>query len=391
MTETRQPVSLFGGMNPVVEATKPDILTVTSYNTVSEALAPVNTQVAEQAKKFDLTIVDEQQVVLFGSDRQKAIGTALDGLLTEITKEQSPILFELFRKLKKGVEDTDIAAVEAEIRKSMEKGFFSGLLDSMGMSSVAKRLEAANEKIGSMLTSKSKSLLDLTREMETEIQKEVIKLIANSKSLNTLADEFRKNVTEFGQYVEVGKLVLANAKNTLAAKQAHAATTNAPLDIEAAKLFAQKVDLFETRLVTIETILQKAPAELEAIRLSQGASLATLGETANSALEEFNDIKSILIKLAVSHQIQSVQSINAERRNLRDQLQTHGTNLLGTVAVNAAQAQGQNRVDDAKKLLEFATNVNSIAKKVEDEKKQNQVRFTEARANLLAVKKLIES
>ncbi len=389
MTTTHNPVSLFGGMNPTPVTEDVALASTPEFSNTSVSVP--NSQLTEKAKAFDLTVVDEQQVVLFGSDRQKAIGTALDGLLTEITKEQSPVLFELFRKLKKGVDEADIATVEAEIRKSMEKGFFSGLLDSMGMSSVAKRLEKANEKIGSMLTSKSKSLLDLTREMETQIQVEVAKLIANSRSLNALAEEFRKNVTEFGQYVEVGKIVLANAKNTLATKQAHAATTNAPLDIEEVKLFAQKVDLFETRLVTIETILQKAPAELEAIRLSQGASLATLGETANSALEEFNDIKSILIKLSVSHQIQSVQAINAERRQLRDKLQTHGTNLLGTVAVNAANAQGQNRVDDAKKLLEFATNVNSIAKKVEDEKKQNQVRFTEARANLLAVKKLIES
>lgn len=389
MTETRQPVSLFGGMNPVVEPTA--VVALASAPEFNTSVSVPNNALTQQAKAFDLTVVDEQQVVLFASDRQKAIGTALDGLLTEITKEGSPVLFELFRKLKKGVEDADIATVEAEIRKSMEKGFFSGVMDSLGLSSVAKRLEAANEKIGQMLTSKSKSLLDLTREMEAQIQTEVLKLIANSKSLNALADEYRKNVTEFGVYVDVGKLVLSNAKNTLAAKQAHAAQTNAPLDIEEAKLFAQKVDLFETRLVTIETILQKAPAELEAIRLSQGASLATLGETANSALEEFNDIKSILIKLSVSHQIQSVQAINAERRQLRDKLQTHGTNLLGQTAVAAAQAQGQNRVDDAKKLLEFATNVNGIAKKVEDEKKLNQTRFAEARTNLLAVKKLIES
>ncbi len=389
MTETRQPVSLFGGMNPVSEAVT--VVALASTPEFNPTILPKNDLISQEAKKFDLTLVDEQQVVLFASDRQKAIGTALDGLLTEITKEGSPVLFELFRKLKKGVEEADIATVEAEIRKSMEKGFFSGIMDSLGLSSVAKRLEAANEKIGQMLTSKSKSLLDLTREMETQIQTEVLKLIANSKSLNALADEYRKNVTEFGKYVDIGKIVLANAKNTLAAKQAHAAQTNAPLDIEEAKLFAQKVDLFETRLVTIETILQKAPAELEAIRLSQGASLATLGETANSALEEFNDIKSILIKLSVSHQIQSVQAINAERRQLRDKLQTHGTNLLGQTAVNAAQAQGQNRVDDAKKLLEFATNVNSIAKKVEDEKKLNQTRFAEARTNLIAVKKLIES
>lgn len=369
---------------------EPDVLITQAAKAVSNELSlPVNSAIAQKAKQFDLSTVDEQAIVLYASDRQKEVGSALDGILAEITKEQSPVLFELFRQLKKGIEDTDLSAVEQKIRKSQETSIGGRLLQSIGLSSVAKRLEAANEEIGKLLTSKSKSLLDLTRDMETKLQAEVLRLISNSQQLNTLASTFRTNIGTFGEYVEVGKVVLANAKQTLAVKQAQAATTNAPLDIEAAKLFEQKVNLFETRLVTIETILQKAPAELEAIRLSQGASLATLGETANSALEEFNDIKSILIKLSVSHQIQSVQAINNERRALRDQLQSHGTNLLGQTAEAAARAQGENRVQDATKLLDFAKNLNTINAKVEAEKQQNQARFAQARASLMEVKKLV--
>lgn len=372
---------------------EPDVLITKTLDNLNQSwvapVTPVNTAIAQKAKQFDLSTVDEQAIVLYASDRQKEVGSALDGILAEITKEQSPVLFELFRQLKKGIEDTDLSAVESKIRKSQETGFFGGILQSVGLSSVAKRLESANEEIGKLLTTKSTSLLALTRDMEDKLQKEVLRLISNSQQLNTLASTFRTNIGTFGEYVEVGKVVLANAKQTLVVKQAQAATTNAPLDIEAAKLFEQKVNLFETRLVTIETILQKAPAELEAIRLSQGASLATLGETANSALEEFNDIKSILIKLSVSHQIQSVQAINNQRRQLRDQLQSHGTNLLGQTAEAAARAQGENRVQDATKLLDFAKNLNTINAKVEAEKAQNQTRFAQARASLMEVKKLV--
>lgn len=394
-----QPRSLFGSTNVVETPTTVIDSSPSGLNPLGNLpLVPTNAIVAttnyspavvQEAKQYDLTVVDEQQVVLFGSDRQRAIGSALDNLLAEITKENNPILFELFRKLQKGVEGVDVPALEKEIRESNEKGFVGGLLESIGLSSAAKRLEKANDKISAMLRSKSSSLLDLTKEMEGQIQVEVNKLIADSKKLNTLADEYRQNITYFSQAVEVGKLVLENAKAELARKQAHAATTNAQLDIEAVKLFSQKVDLFETRLVTIETILQKAPAELEAIRLAQGASLATLGETANSALEEFNDIKSVLMKLTIANQINTVQGLGSIRRDVRDKLQAHGTNLLGQVAVNAATAQGQNRVDDSKRLLEFTTKITDISKRVEAEKANNQNRFAEARANLLEVKKLI--
>lgn len=388
MTQTYQPQSMFGGITPTpldlgINPNEPEVTGAVITSSSSNPL------LVQEAKKYNLVTIPDEGIVLFGSDRQKQIGQSLDQLLNEITKGDNPILFELFRKLNKGVKDADLASVEEEIRKSQEGGMVSGLLDSLGLSSVAKRLEKANEKISSMLTSKSKSLLDLTREMEAEIQKEVLKLIGDAKRLTTLASEYRTNVVEFGKYVEIGKLVLEDAKAELGRKQAHAAQTNAPLDIEEARLFQQKVELFETRLVTIETIYQKAPAELEAIRLSQGAALSTLSETANSALEEFNDIKSVLIKLSVSHQIKTVQAMNNERQKLRDSLQVHGTNLLGETAVAAANAQGTNRVNDATRLLEFATKIKDISAKVESEKAQNQTRFAEARQKLADVKKLV--
>ncbi len=382
MTTTQTPTSLFGNAE-VINSNAPAIVKKVDPKTAQAAI--------QLFQANSLLKIDDQSVVLFGSDRQKSSSAALDTILTEITKGSSPVLFELFRQLEKGIEDTDLNQLETEIRSSMGKAWWHKILDSVGMSSAVKRIEKANNKIGGMLTSKSASLLALTKEMEKNIAEEVGKLITDGKRLDKLAIEFRENINQFAIYIEAGEKMLEEGKIEQDRLLKVSQVSGDPLDTERAKRFGQKVDMFEARLVVLKTIYAKAPVELESIRLTQGAALTTLGETANSALEEFNSIKSILIKLATAHQIQSVQAINNQRRALHDKLQGYGTALLGNVATTAAKSQGQNRVDDATKLLDFANAISNIGKQVSDEEKQNKTRYIEAVTKLGDVKKLMSS
>ncbi len=343
------------------------------------------------SQKFDLGKVEGQEIVLFGSERQKAIGAKLDDILTEITKGGSPVLYELFNELKKGVEAADLPALELKIREAQKSTGFQRFMKTIGFDNTVKRLQKANEEVELILASKSKSLVSLTKQMEEKLSLEVSRLITDSSKLARLAIEYRKNVIDFEFLVRAGRKILENAKTESVRRKNLADSTRDTLTIEDSKLFDQKLSLFENRLVTLETILVKAPSELESIYLSQGASLQVLGETASSSLEEFNDIKSALIRLSVNHQIGSLQTINSERRSLRDSLTKYGTDTLENVAVKAAQAQGLNRLEDATKLLENATRLKDISAKVMSETQANKQRFAEARAKLLESKKLIET
>lgn len=346
-------------------------------------------QVVQLAQSGALTRVSDQQVVLFGSDRQKAAAQVLDGILTEVTKGNSPVLFELFKQLSKGMDEADLPALEGQIRESLNKKWWHSILDTLKLSSVAKRIESANDKIGSLLTSKSASLLTVITQMRTKIEGEVQALITDGQRLHKLAAQFRSDITEFTILVEAAHQILADGEKELALKNSEAKLSGDPLKVEDAKLFEQRVELFRSRTVVLETILARAPVELESIRLTQGAALTTLAETASGATSEFAQIESTLIKLATAHRISSVQAINDERRKLRDQLEGYGTTLLGNAATNAAKSLGENRVKDAEKLLQFATSIESITKKVSDEQKQNVQRYADARAKLAEVKTLM--
>lgn len=348
------------------------------------------TAVGKVVSSFDLSTVDGPSIVLFGSDRQKQIGSKLDDLLAEITKGNSPVLFELFNKLKKGVAEADLPTLEKKIRDAQTKSWGLRLLESVGLSNTVKRLQKANMEIEQLLASKSKSLMDLTKSMEVSLTSEVQRLVTDASKLSRLAQEYRINVSEFEVYVLAGREILKREKERLIQLKAVAEQTKATLDIEAANLHEQKVDLFENRLVILETILAKAPSELQSIYISQGAGLQVLGETASASLEEFNTIKSVLIKLSVNLQIGSVQTLNAERRNLMNSLEKYGNDTLGNVAITAAKQQGINRLEDATRLLENAKKLNEISNKVLEEQKNNKARFEEARQKLIESKAMFK-
>lgn len=332
---------------------------------------------------FRIAETPGQQLVLFGNDRQKEFGEKLDSVLVELTKGSNPILFELFNQLSKGVEGVNIPELEKEIAASTKVGPLGKFMMAVGLTNASKRLQKANERVGGMLKNKSTSLLELCEKMQKTTEKEVRNLIDDTQKLQSLALELRQNVDIFQEYVHCGHQMLASARSELADLKND---TSRSID---AKNLEDKINLFESRVVVLETVLQKAPTDLEAIRLGMNASLSTLGETANSALEDFNDIKSILIKLSVTHQIQTVQSLNDQRRALKAGLQSHANQQLQTVAVTAAAAQGLNRLSDAAQLMDSAKSLAETNTKVKAEIEENKKRFTQARETLNEIKKLM--
>jgi hypothetical protein len=337
----------------------------------------------------DLSEIPGEQIVLFGSERQKEFGTQLDAILVELTKGTNPVLFEMLNKLSKGVEEVNIAELEKEIRESNQVGILGKLAQMVGLSSAAGRLRKIDEKIGTMLKSKSTGLLQICEDMQKTTNTEVVKLINDSKRLYQLSQGLQDNIVEFKKYVDAGKIALESAKQDHQNKEALALQSGDSMKIDEAKQLADKINLFENRIVVLETAVQKAPVNLEAIRIGLNASLSTLGETANSALEDFNDIKTDLIKMSVTHQIQTVQGLNEQRRKLKASLQAHSNTQLGEVALKAAQSQGLNRLEDATNLLESAKQLTDINTKMKTECEQNKQRWEQARTQLLEVKQLV--
>lgn len=366
------------------------------FSKTRERLPIINVGPTAQATKpsnvlsiptFRLQDTAPEEIILFGMERQKEFGKLLDSILAEITKGTSPLLFELFSELSRGVKDVDIPELEKEIKAASEHGGFGGFLVKIGLGSAADRLKKANEKIGSMLTAKSTSLLDLCKKLEDRTNTEVVSLIQNSKKLYQLAQGLRENINSFDEYVKVGKHILETEKELYARLQAEAGSDMTK--VNEVKQFEDKLTLFENRMLVLENALVKAPKELETIRIGLKASFDTISETANSTTEDMNDIKSVLIRLSVIHQTKTVQGLNAHRQALKAGLSGYADQELENTALAATQAQGMNRLNDATALLESAKRLEITNQKLKEEAQKNVQRREEARQKLLEVKGIL--
>jgi len=345
-------------------------------------------EVSDLAERFRLATAEPHTLITFGQDAIGSFGAKLDAILSQITNAQSPVLFELFRTIRDGVNGADLKGLEASIREKLKGSFLERLLMAVGLGDPAKRLKTVTDEVRGMLQSKAKSLGDLVRPMEAQIEEESGKLILEVSRMSTLAQGYRDTIMSLGVFVEAGRRILSDAGRELD-RLREEATSGDPLKVQEARDFSQKLDIFQNRVLVLETAYAKAPADLDSIGIARGAALATLADTVTSANAEFNDIKSILIRLHALFQMQSIQQMNAMRRELRASLQQYGSQVLEDVSVNAVKAAGETRLADADLVLGTAQRLRAIADKVVAEGERNKERYAEARAKLEQARQIV--
>ncbi len=335
-----------------------------------------------------MATAEPHTLVTFGQEAISSFGAKLDTILSQITNAQSPVLFELFRTIREGVKDADLKELEASIREKLKGSFLERLLIAIGLGDPAKRLKAVTDEVRGMLQSKAKSLSDLIKPMEAQIDEESGKLILEVSRMSTLAEGYRDTIVSLGVFVEAGRRIIADAGRDLERLKQEAVSGD-PLKVQEARDFSQKLDIFQNRVLVLETAYAKAPTDLDSIGIARGAALATLADTVSSANAEFNDIKSILIRLHALFQMQSIQQINAMRRELRASLQQYGSQVLEDVSVNAVKAAGETRLADADLVLGTAQRLRAIADKVVAEGERNKERYAAARTKLEQARQIV--
>jgi hypothetical protein len=344
--------------------------------------------ISDLAERYRLATAEPHTLVTFGQEAISSFGAKLDTILSQITNAQSPVLFELFRTIREGVKDADLKELEASIREKLKGSFLERLLMAVGLGDPAKRLKAVTDEVRGMLQSKAKSLSDLIKPMEAQIDEESGKLILEVSRMSTLAEGYRDTIVSLGVFVEAGRRIIADAGRDLERLKQEAVSGD-PLKVQEARDFSQKLDIFQNRVLVLETAYAKAPTDLDSIGIARGAALATLADTVSSANAEFNDIKSILIRLHALFQMQSIQQINAMRRELRASLQQYGSQVLEDVSVNAVKAAGETRLADADLVLDTAQRLRAIADKVVAEGERNKERYAAARTKLEQARQIV--
>jgi hypothetical protein len=329
-----------------------------------------------RVEKFDLASVPAQHIALMGQEPTNNLNRVLDGFLDRVNKNENPQLFKLVDTLSEEIAKEKIGELAEQIL-SAQPSLKDRILGMFSKKALQRGLDRAYEELGRVARNKSKTLSDVVVGMERKLQVEMAKLTEELRNMDALKGEYRKAFFAFGE--EVAFLTNALAK---AQAQAPALLAAADKDVMAQQEIHDKLQALESVALSREAMLTRMPAEALIIRQLQNAGVSTLQELTVTMGDRFASIRMTLLGIHGANLVRNVQRLGQANAALDNQLQEARAKLMGAVVTTAANAPGNNRLEQANNLKKVVADTQVLQGIVEAARDANRAKFAEARATM---------
>lgn len=332
---------------------------------------------------LDFATLASSDIVTIGMGAEQNLGRTLDGFLARLDKKTAAKVFDLFGRLQKGVEDANLPEILEKVQKGEDRGFFSGLVNSIVHKLTGKNADEAArefmEELTALITGRTRTLATEMQKLEGELNKEVQTLTAELKNLDQLKQKYAEHFGEFTVDAAVARALVDKATAYVQSETAAAAANDVVAQTRVREL-EEKLRLLESRALALEGTYTRLPADRMVIEQVQAAGVATLQETATTVASRFASIKMALLSIHGAFAVKTVQQLSARQAQLDEQLTKVRGEALKDVAVTAAKAPGDNRLAQAKQIEAVIASAKEVRELVEAARKETDEKFDTARA-----------
>lgn len=329
--------------------------------------------VLERVEKFDFATLPTQQIVLLGQEPTNYLNQALSSLLDRVTKQDNPQVFKLVDTLSDEIAKERIGELAEQIL-SAKPSLMHRILGMFSKKALQKGLDQAYEELGRTARNKSKSLSDVIQGMERNLQTEMKKLTEELRSMEALKEQYRDAFTLFAEEVLFLHNALAKAQS-----QVPAMLAAADKDVVLQQDIQDKLQALESVALSREAMMTRLPGEQMIIRQLQNAGVSTLQELSITMGDRFASIRMTLVGIHGANMVRNVQRLGQANANLDNQLQEARAKLMQTVVTTAAQAPGNNRLEQANNLKRVVADTQNLQNIVDAARASNKEKFNEAR------------
>ena len=337
--------------------------------------------IVEQVNGLSIHDLSLLQIAGLGAEVEVALHRSLGAFLDRIDKGDSPQIFRLVSELNTAVKAEDLDGLADKILNGTP-GFFDKLIGMMSAKKLAAARNAMFEDVRLLVAGKTRKLSGVLDKMEKDIEVEKAKALDEARSLERLKDNYRARFGEFVQATAFLTTLLAKARQELAGVEA-AQARGGPSGAMTLQEAQDKVQALESRALAVEGVLTKLPAEQLVIRQIQTATIQTLQEVTTTTAGRFASIKMTLLTLHGAMTVQNLQRTAQQGADLDANLSRVRERMVMGVVTTAANAPGDNRLQQASQLREVVKNTQALQALVEKSRIDNQIKFNEARAILV--------
>ncbi|HEX7637752.1 MAG TPA: hypothetical protein VF457_05095 [Burkholderiaceae bacterium] len=352
-------------------------------NTGAIVLQPEQLAQAQAAlAALDFAAIAPADIVTIGMGAEQNLARTLDGFLARLDKKNAAKVFDLFGRLQKGVADANLPEILEKVQKGEDRGFFSGLVNSLVQRLTGRSADdAAREfmqELTELITGRTRTLATEMQKLEAELGREMQALSGELKTLEQLKQKYGQH---FGEFTLDAAVARAFVDKATAQVQAQAAAAGADDVVAQARVreLEDKLRLLESRALALEGTYTRLPADRLVIQQVEAAGVATLQETATTVASRFASIKMALLSIHGAFAVKTVQQLSARQAQLDEQLTKVRGEALKGVAVAAAKAPGDNRLAQARQIEAVIASTREVDELVKAARKETDEKFETAR------------
>lgn len=337
------------------------------------ALTPENVKEIETAlAQHQLADTPTLEIAKIGADAEAALHRTLGSFLDKIEKGEQPKIFTLVNRLSEAVDEQRLPALADEILNA-KPSLMERISGAFSKKALQKAAERAWEEIRMRAAGKTKTLNDLIKGMEKELETEQRRLEGELRVQEQLKDSYREHFTSFALVVAFSESWLAQSKQQLEQAIANGA------DATTQRLMNEKIQALESRSLALQNTLTRLPSDQLTIRMLENAGLSTLQETMTTASGRFASIKMTLLTIHGALVTQGVQRLAEQGAALDANLLAVRSALMKDVVTKAANAPGDNRLADANGLKRVVEETRELVQIVDRAAESNRQKFDAAR------------
>ncbi len=347
-------------------------------------------EVAELLEQIDFSTIKSAEIITLGLETEKSLHQTLDGFLVRLDKETAAPVFALFDRLQKGVADAKLPDLLTKIQQT-KPGLVTRIVGSLKRKSASQIAQETYGEVRSLIADRTKSLCDEMKALETDLTTQVRKLLGELAELDRLKIAYGDQLGDFKVAAAMSQAFLVKAREHVADRVALVGENPDALAQAELQELQAKLQLLESRALTLEGAYTRLPADRLVIQQIEQAGVTTLQEVATTGSSRFASIKMTLLSLHGAIQVKGLQQLSARQADLDRQLTAVRGSITKEVATSAATAPGDNRLAQAaqiEQIIRETEEVNAIVAKAREE---NEKKFAEARTQFALARQRLAS
>lgn len=337
-------------------------------------------EIQQRVAAFDFVSIRQEQIATLGAEPTLALNRVLDGLLTRVNRAENPQIFKLIPALDEAVAGEKLGELADNILNA-KPSFMDRLVGLFNKKSLRHALDRVYEDLDRIAKLKSRTLSDVVSEMERKLGAEMARLGEELRDLDALKAEYRERFVSFAEETAFLSSALAKAQREVPALLAEAGA-----DLARRNEVEDKLQALASVALARETMMTRMPSEQIVIRQVQNAGASTLQEVITTMGDRFASIRMTLLTIHGSQMVQNVQRLAQSGANLDRNLQEVRAKLMTGVVETAANAPGNNRLEQAQNLKRVVADTQALQTVVETARAANRAKFEEARTTLAGVR-----